>query len=309
MDVLVLSGGRGQRLEPARKKIQSNFLPTLNSYEDQEGPKGLAMLHMAGQSRPLLDWHLSIYMSTASIRRIFLGLGFAAEMICSYYQAAGGSFAGIPIEFLMENRPAGTIAPLVKLKQKYGLPQSPLILANGDNLLNLNFDEVYHALNKDPLIQKRGMDHLVFDIITPMPHEESGCYGVIELDDTQHFARCFHEKQACHKNPYVIVDGVKKSYINTGFSLIPNPQAVLSSYITPEIEDMICCLENGEADYKENESFVKYETMYEKIAARGCLAVVKYHSFWADSGSEAQIVAIEQATDAGHGLKSTPPKN
>ncbi len=309
MDVLVLSGGRGQRLESSRKKIQSNFLPALGRYENQEGPKGLAMLHMRGQSRPLLDWHLSIYMNTPGIRRIFLGLGFAAEMICDYYQAMGGSFAGMPLEFLSEKRPAGTIAPLVKMKQKYGLPSTPLILANGDNLLNLNFDEVYKEILQNPIMQKKGIENLVFDIVVPVAHEESGSYGVIELDKSEHFARCFHEKQAWQKNPYVMVEAEKKSYINTGFSIIVNPRAVLSGYITAEIEEMVGRLENGQADYKENESFVKYETMYEKIAACGSLAVVKYHGFWADSGSEAQMKVIEQATDAGCGLKSMPPKN
>lgn len=306
--MLVLSGGRGQRLEPLRKRISASVLQSLSHYDGQEGPKGLAMLNMRGHNRPLLDWHLSIYSANAGIKRIFLGLGFSGDMIQDYYTAQGSSFAGVPLFFLREKRPAGTIAPLVKLKQQYGWPKGPLLLSNGDNLLNMDFASVYQDILHYPGLDKEQISSMVFDVVASVPHRESGSYGVVDLDESGYFARRFLEKQDWQKNPYLEIDGCKCSYVNSGFSLIPNPQKAFLEYLIPEIEEMVQALESGTADYESNEKFVKYETIYEKMAADGCLGVVKYDGFWADSGSEAQILQIEQDTNAGKGLQTTPPK-
>lgn len=306
MDALVLSGGRGQRLEPSRKQISANIFPSLQKYNGLEGPKGLAVLSMHGQARPLLDWHLSIYTQTPGLERVFLGLGFSGHMIQDYYQQQGAKFQNIPLYFLQEDNPAGTIAPLVKLKNEYGLPEGPLILSNGDNLLNLNFADIYEDILRRPGLEKSCVDTMVFDIIVPISHRESGNYGVIELDEGQCSARCFHEKQTWEKNPYVLVKGEACSYINTGFSLIPSPRKALAPYLTREIEEMVYALEQGRADYKSHEKFVKYETMYEKMARDGHLGIVKYDGFWADSGTEAQILEIEALTNQGRGLKTSP---
>ncbi|MGL4524623.1 MAG: nucleotidyltransferase family protein [Spirochaetia bacterium] len=308
MDVLVLSGGQGRRLEQSRKRILSSLLPALQKYDGQEGPKGLATLHMCDVHRPLIDWHLSIYKATSgSIERVFLGLGFASQMIVDYYQAQGNLFAKMPIFCLQERHPAGTIAGLIFLKKQYGFyPNRPLILANGDNLINFDFGDALEKIKENPLYKEKGIENLVFNIVVAMPHEKSHNYGVVELDKSGHFAKGFHEKQDIKLNPYVRVNGEKKSYINTGFSIIMNPEKILAKYLSSDVADLVEKLEAGELDYKVHENLVKYETMYAQIAKNGELGVIKYEGFWADSGTEAQMLEIELACRMNKGLKTSP---
>jgi hypothetical protein len=64
----------------------------------------------------------------------------------------------------------------------------------------------------------------------------------------------------------------------------------------PEVVETSQRLERGELDYKEHEAVVKYETAYQIFAGRGRMfGVYDPGSYWADLGTEAKIVAAEEA--------------
>jgi NDP-sugar pyrophosphorylase family protein len=302
MQLLVLSGGKGTRLALSRKTIDREEWPALHHHHEKEGPKALAMMTMLGYRRPMLDWHLALYAG-ATISKITLGLGFASDMIIDYYGDKGHQFNHLPLDYLCEKKPAGTLASLVKMHQLAGLPDTPLILANGDNFACINLDVLYQQGIQQVKAQGKDLSQIVFVIAVPVPRASSGHYGTVDIDPHTGMAKQFLEKGDWQTNPYVIENGQEVCYISSGFSIIPNPATVLAPYMTPSVIDLVAGLEEGRYEYAKVEKQVKYETVYEQLASKGQVMVLKYQGFWADSGTEEQLVHIEQCTDQGHGLQ------
>ncbi|NIZ18898.1 sugar phosphate nucleotidyltransferase [Entomospira culicis] len=289
IDVLVLSGGRARRLEEYRKIINKEHYPMLAKYAGEEGPKGLTLLNIKDDKIPLLDLHLEQYWRNPSIKEITLGLGFASQMIMDYYQGQEHTPC-----FVVEERPAGTIAPLLKLYQNGKLSDRPLLLANGDNLLELDLTEIWQKaeeiLNN---FSKEQQAEIAINILTLVPWEQSDAYGVVDFDAKTQLIHHFFEKQSVEQNPYIIIKDRRYSYINSGFSLILNPKTLIETYVDPTIFSLVEDLEQGKKAYALHETQVKYETLYSTLAPKKRLIGIHHHGFWADSGSETQILAIE----------------
>jgi NDP-sugar pyrophosphorylase family protein len=290
IEVLVLSGGRAKRLEMHRKRIDEVDFPMLKEYHDAEGPKGLAILTIADKRMPLIDLHLMSYWQEATISKITLGLGFAGQMIEQYYAACN---LPKPLHFVREVRPAGTIAALLKMYQSNTLPQGMLLLANGDNILEMQLDAV--VAKAESLIAQKGLDQeeCVVDILTLVPWQESAAYGVVDFNPANGCISAFLEKSVIEANPYILVNGEKFCYINSGFSLMMNARRFVQKYVETETFMLVEQLEAGSVEYASNESKVKYESIYSKVAKSGHLLGVVASGFWADSGNEAQIKIIE----------------
>ena len=52
-------------------------------------------------------------------------------------------------------------------------------------------------------------------------------------------------------------------------------------------------LERGELDYAAHEGAVKYESLYERVAADGRMVAVLAEGYWTDLGTEQKIRAAE----------------
>ncbi|NIZ46635.1 NDP-sugar synthase [Entomospira nematocerorum] len=289
-EVLVLSGGKARRLSAERKIINKADFPELTDYWNQEGPKGLTLLNIHNSRIPLLDLHMQPYMHNSNITNITLGLGFASEMIIAYYQ---DKKMPVPISFTTEANPAGTIAPLLKMYELGHLANTPLLLANGDNLLQFDIDmAIQHAYQYATMLQdpEKGF---VLNILTTVPHKESSAYGVVDYDPLTHNIYQFLEKQAVTSNPFFIENNQAFSYINSGFSIIFYPKNLIEHFVDDTIFRTMRSLENLELEYKKHETIVKYETLYAQIAQAGRLFGEPIKGFWADSGTEDQIQRIE----------------
>ncbi len=297
---VVLVGGKGTRLSPQRKLLHQKDYPELDQeHWGSEGPKGLAMVNMRTErevvAKPMTDWHLDVHVSCEEVRHITLSFGVSSEVMIQYYRRRHRSrYRGVPLDFIVERRPAGTLAPIIKLHQQGRLPEGPMVYANGDNLMDIDLYLCYLCgcllacrLGGDP-------QEVVIDVVSLVPWQESHSYGTVDLDFDSGRVRGFHEKAPVEENVHVSLDGQELTPINSGFSIIVNPRAIFSEYLTDEVIETSCELEKGSLDYRQHESLVKYEKLYETIARSGRMIAVHLPTYWTDLGTEEKISAAEQ---------------
>lgn len=301
---MILVGGKGMRLAESRKLIAAADYPLLDaSYHGRVGPKGMAVMEGALDGamvrRPLTDWHLEIHGACPEVTSLTLALGTGGDIIRDYYrQVHGGRFKDKPVDFLVEEKPAGTLAPFVKLHTGPGLPETPVVYANGDNLVDVDLYQAYLVGCLAALRSGAVLDECVIDIISMVPWRLSGECGTADVDLDSGRLSGFREKCAKEDNPWVEIGGERFSTINSGIAIVLNPAVLYGRYFAehPEVVEISQRLEAGELDYKEHETVVKYETAYQLFAGRGNMfGVYDPGSYWADLGTEEKIIAAEQA--------------
>jgi len=113
---VIMAGGKGTRLYPITKDL----------------PK--PMVKIAG--RPILE-RLILHLVSFGIRRIFISVNYMGHIIQDYF-GDGKRFA-CSIEYLEENEPLGTGGGLALLPEK---PTTPVIVMNGDLVLQANLDQM-----------------------------------------------------------------------------------------------------------------------------------------------------------------------
>lgn len=109
MEVVILAGGMGTRLSQVVKDIPKPMAPV----------NGKPFLFF------VLDWLIGY-----PVEKIILSLGFKPEIIRSYF---GGSFSGIPLEYVVEDKPLGT-GGAVKYAVRF---------TGSDNILVINGDTYF----------------------------------------------------------------------------------------------------------------------------------------------------------------------
>jgi len=304
---IVLVGGKGTRLDEERKRIDPGDYPALDgAYHGTVGPKGMAILEaeLGGVAvrRPMTDWHLEIHAACDEVRRLTLALGTGAGIIRDYYrQVYGGRYKGREIDYLVEERPAGTLAPFIKLHRANALPVRPTVYANGDNLTDVDLYKAYLAGCVAAVGCGADPGEAVIDVRARVGWEDSGAYGTVELDYETGRINRFKEKGPKEDNTHVLVEGRKVTPINSGVSIVVNPARVYGRYFEehPGVEETSRRLEAGELDYGANEAVVKYETAYQIFADRGLMVgVYERGSYWADLGTEQKIIEAERAFPA-----------
>jgi D-glycero-alpha-D-manno-heptose 1-phosphate guanylyltransferase len=120
VDVVILAGGRGTRLQ--------QILPA-------DLPKPLAPV--AG--KPFLHWQFT-QLARHSIRRVILSVGWQADSI---RRAMGTTYLGIQIDYCEEQAPLGTGGAM---RAALALARSPdVIVMNGDTYLDVDFASLLEA--------------------------------------------------------------------------------------------------------------------------------------------------------------------
>ena len=294
---IALAGGKGTRLANSRKRLEQSTHPHLpDSAWGTTGPKALASMRAwpTESVKPMIEWHLDIHVACRRVERIILAAGSGGDLLDHHFRSAhGGSYRGLPVELLIETRPAGTIAPIVKLHVAGQLPDRPIIYANADNLLDANLYDCYlRGLERAAACGIDG-EECVIDIAALVPWEESGDYGALDLDETSGLVSGFKEKAPKERNPFVQRDGRRWTPINSGFSIIPNPRRLFGRYLTRSVVHASRALERGQLEYAAYESVVKYESLYEHVAADGRMVAILASGYWTDLGSEEKVCAAE----------------
>ena len=116
MRAVVLAGGRGTRLRPYTTVFPKPLMPL-------------------GEV-PILDVVLK-QLVAAGFQDIVLSVGYLAELIRAY--CGDGSRYGIPLRYLQEETPLGTVGPVGLLDDF----TEPILLMNGDILTDLSFKKVW----------------------------------------------------------------------------------------------------------------------------------------------------------------------
>ena len=251
-----------------------------------------------GPVKPMIEWHLDIHAACGRVERLILAAGSGGDLLEHHFRAGaaaahGAAYRGVPVEILIEARPAGTIAPIVKLHAAGRLPDRPVVYANADNLLDADLYDCYRQGLERAAGCGIDAQECVIDVAALVPWEESGDYGALELDEASGLVRGFREKAPKERNPFLERGGRRWTPINSGFSIIPNPRRLFGRYLTEAIVRTSQALERGELAYAAHEGVVKYESLYERIAADGRMVAVLASGYWTDLGTEEKIRAAE----------------
>ncbi len=176
----ILAGGKGTRLKPLTDKITK------------------PMIEVNG--KPILGYVIEL-LAKYKIKEVIIALGYKGEQIQEYFE--NGEKFGLNIDYVREQEPLGTGGPL-KLAKKY--IEEEFLMFNGDNLTNINLDDMYsfHKKNK------------AYTTLALSSVKDPKNFGVIELEGNQ--IKKFIEKPS---NP-------KSNLINSGTYILK-----------PEVIDMI----------------------------------------------------------------------
>jgi NDP-sugar pyrophosphorylase family protein len=123
MKAVILAGGKGTRLYPYTTVFPKPLVPV--------------------DDKPIIEILLR-QLKDHGISSVTVSVGHLAELLMAFL--GKGEKFGIPIEYVSEDKPLGTVAPLRLIRD---LPED-FFLMNGDVLTNLNYRDLFefHITNK-----------------------------------------------------------------------------------------------------------------------------------------------------------------
>jgi len=123
MKAVILAGGKGTRLYPYTTVFPKPLVPV--------------------DDMPIIEILLR-QLKNHGISSVTVSVGHLAELLMTFL--GKGEKFGIPIDYVSEDKPMGTVAPLTLIKD---LPEN-FFLMNGDVLTNLNYRDLFgfHMTNK-----------------------------------------------------------------------------------------------------------------------------------------------------------------
>lgn len=162
--VFILAGGMGTRLEPFTRILPKPLVPIGN--------------------QPILEKIMDKF-NEYGFKKFILSLNYKAEMIKLYFKDTEINQKYENIEFLVENKPLGTIGSLYLEKNNL---KETFFIANSDIILEENLEKIftYHKHNKNVLT----IVGCVKDSIIP--------YGVLETDDTGNLKKMIEKPKLKH---------------------------------------------------------------------------------------------------------------
>ncbi len=144
---IILAGGLGTRLKERVSDVPKPMAP------------------VAG--RPFLEFILD-RLDRAGIQEVILSVGYLSEVIQSYFS---NKYKSIAIRYCVEDTPLGTGGAIIHALK--GLPDEPLLVLNGDTLLDINYGELiqwYSGLRTSVAVVLRAVDDI-------------SRYGSVEVED------------------------------------------------------------------------------------------------------------------------------
>ena len=124
LEVVVMAGGKGQRLNPFSEVLPKPLIPI--------------------NGKPVID-HLIENFLSIGVKKIFITVNYKKNIIKSYLQ---DQFKKAKISYIEEKKPLGTASSLGLLKKK---EDKNLLVINCDTILNINYDKLldYHINQKN----------------------------------------------------------------------------------------------------------------------------------------------------------------
>ncbi len=194
---IILCGGKGTRLRPITQEI----------------PKPLIPVH----GKALIE-HLIDLFKKYDIKDIILSIGYKKDKIKEHFK--NGEHLGVNISYIEENEeaPLGTAGPLKKARK---LLTETFIVTNGDELKNINLEEMYgiHKQNKA----------IATIALTTVPDPSN--YGVADLSGSRILR--FIEKPPKEKAPSNLINSGLYILEPEVIDLIPDGYAMLEKEVFP----------------------------------------------------------------------------
>ncbi len=161
MRAVILAGGKGTRLRPYTTTLPKPLMPV--------GDRPILNLVMDG-------------LRAAGVERVTLAVNHMAEVIMAFF--GSGEKFGLRIDYSVEDKPLGTIAPLKLIKD---LPEN-FIVMNGDTLTDIDYVALYeaHIDSARPLTIATHRRQVKVD------------FGVLEVDEASGSVASFREKPTNH---------------------------------------------------------------------------------------------------------------
>ncbi|PIS04624.1 MAG: nucleotidyltransferase [Candidatus Buchananbacteria bacterium CG10_big_fil_rev_8_21_14_0_10_42_9] len=126
MKAIILAGGKGTRLRPL----------TLTT------PKPLIDVHGITLTEQVIN-----ILKKHGVTEVTLSLGYMADKVKEYFEDK--KISGVSIDYLIEEEPMGTAAPLMLLKKAGREIKEDFVCVNGDNLFSLDLTKMieFHKRN------------------------------------------------------------------------------------------------------------------------------------------------------------------
>ncbi len=123
----ILAGGKGTRLRPITYEVPKPMIPV--------------------KGKPILQYHIE-QLRKYGIKDIVISIGYLGNKIREYF--GDGKRFGVNITYVEEQEPLGTGGALGNAKHLFN---DVFIMINGDNLIDLDLDEMYesHKKNNRPI--------------------------------------------------------------------------------------------------------------------------------------------------------------
>ena len=194
---IILCGGKGTRLRPITQEI----------------PKPLIPLH----GKALIE-HLIDLFKKYDIKEVILSVGYKKEKIKEYF--GNGDKWGVRISYIEENEeaPLGTAGPL---KKAMALLKETFIVTNGDELKDINLEEMYEIHKENGA--------LATIALTTVPDPSN--YGVAEVSGSRILR--FIEKPPKDKAPSNLINSGLYILEPAIIDLIPEGYAMLEKDVFP----------------------------------------------------------------------------
>ena len=184
MKVIILAGGKGERLSP----FTSNC------------PKGMLKI----EGKPILEYQLE-WLKKYNLTEIIFACGYLSEVIKNYF--SDGSKFGVKINYSIENEPLGRGGAIKKAWDLIRTSE-PVIVLNGDIFTEMNLNQAIH-------IHKEQIGILA--TICLFPYKSP--YGIVRLNKDS-MVESFEEKRTLpfwvNGGIYVFEHGVKTYLPNKG---------------------------------------------------------------------------------------------
>lgn len=173
--VLIMAGGRGERLRPLTDKTPKPMLPL--------------------GDKPIIEHNIDRLISYG-IESITISVKYLSEQIKSHF--GNGSGKGIIIDYIDEENPLGTIGCLSRITD---FTQETILVINSDVFTNIDFEEFY--LNYNNYDADMAVASIPYSVDIP--------YAIMQLDDNKIISFQEKPKNTYYANAGIYL--VKKKHI------------------------------------------------------------------------------------------------
>lgn len=178
MKAIILAGGLGTRLRPLTLSVPKPLIPI--------------------QGKTLTEHVIDIFKNVG-VADFILSIGYHADKIQEYFE--NGKRFGVNIEYVTEENPLGTAGPLIVLNRENRALHETFYMVNGDNLFNINLEEMLKVHKKNCAAATIGLTAV----------KDVSAYGVAEVEKLENgmLIKHFVEKPEPKDAP--------SNFINSGY--------------------------------------------------------------------------------------------